>query len=945
MNVAKFGKGHHLQLVDGSGYIFRAFFQAERSLRPEFRYRTDGTPVGAIHFFCNMLHKLVADEIDRGHCTHAAVVFDHSAKTFRTDIYPKYKANRPPPPEDLVPQFPVTREATRAFNLGCLELEGYEADDIIATLATQAIEAGGEVTIVSSDKDLMQLVGDGVGMFDTMKNLRIGPDEVFKKFGVAPASVVDVQALAGDSTDNVPGAPRIGVKTAALLINEYGDLDTLLVRAGEIKQPMRRKSLIENEDQIRISRKLVKLDTNVPLSTTLDELEVSSPDTGKLLAFLQAQEFRSLTKRVAEYWKVDVPDPPARASVGQDRHSERPQEEQLPFNLDDYECVDNLEALDRWIELARERGAVTVDTETSSLDEMRADLVGVSLCVEPGRACYIPVGHKADQPSLLPTDAAPIRQLGTREVLDRLKPLFEDDAVLKIGQNIKFDRKVLAQDRYGVSISPADDTMLMSYALHAGQHGFAMDTLSKKYLRHEPIPIKSLLGTGKSKISFERVGLNDATRYASEDADITARLWKKFQPMLHSARVATVYETLERPMVRVLLEMERNGVKVDRKHLARMSESFAKRIGELESEIYEEAGEAFKVSSPKQLGIILFEKLQLPGGKKLKSGGYGTGADILEDLAAEGHRLPALVLDWRHMAKLKSTYTDSLQEHIHPQTGRIHTSYHIAGANTGRLASADPNLQNIPIRTEEGRRIREAFIAEEGNLLLSLDYSQIELRILAHIAEIEELKQAFREGQDIHALTASQMFDVPLEDMDPATRRKAKAINFGVIYGISGYGLARNLRIPRTEATEFIRMYFERFPGIRAYMDRTVDAAKENLFVKTMFGRKIHTPQINAKGPQGAFAKRAAINAPIQGSAADVIRRAMIRVPAALDGLPARMLLQVHDELIFEVREDAVDDVAAKVRAVMESADRPAAEIRPSLVVDSGCGLNWADAH
>ena len=946
--MAGFGKGHHLQLIDGSGYVFRSFFMAERSLPARNRYRSDGTPVGAVHFFCNMLFKTVQDRTGDHPATHTAVVFDHSGRTFRNDIFPEYKANRPPPPPDLVPQFPMTREATRAFNFACLELENFEADDIIATLASRARRAGGEVTILSSDKDLMQLVGDGISLHEPMKNVWIGREEVREKFGVDPEKMIDLQALAGDSTDNIPGAPGIGVKTAAQLLDEFGDLDTLLSRAGEIRQPKRRQTLVENADQIRMSRELVTLACDAPLDLELDSLEAREPDASQLMEYLLEQEFRTIVRRVAEHYQVPVPEfrqlagaAAAEADAGTGEAGESPP---LPFNPESYECVTSLEALEGWISKARNRGYVAVDTETDGLDEMRARLVGISLAVEPGEACYIPVAHVSPgEPTLENPDLRVAEQLEPEVVLTALKPLLEDPSILKIGQNIKYDFKIFA--RNGIRISPVEDTLLISYAMHSGLHRFSMDALSREYLSHEPIPIKNLIGSGKSAITFDRTDIAEATKYAGEDADITLRLWRTLSPMLHRRRGKTVYETMERPLIPVLADMEMEGIKVDRRQLEKLSSEFESRIRELEGEIHELAGEGFNVASPKQLGVILFEKQGLPGGKKLKTGGYATGAQILEDLAAEGHTLPSKVLDYRQMAKLKSTYTDSLQEHIHPETGRVHTSYVISGANTGRLASTDPNLQNIPIRSEEGRRIREAFTAEEGHVLLSLDYSQIELRVLAHIAGIDALKQAFAEGLDIHAMTASQIFDVPIENMDPLTRRRAKAINFGVIYGISSFGLARDLKIPRSEASEFIDTYFERFPGIKDYMEQTKSAARKEGLVKTLFGRKIHTPGINDKGPARGFAERGAINAPIQGTAADIIRRAMIRIPAAIDGMPARMLVQVHDELLFEVREDAVGDVAEVVKSVMERADRPAAQISPPLVVDSGWAKNWAQAH
>ncbi|SMR83197.1 DNA polymerase I [Aliiroseovarius halocynthiae] len=928
-----FGKGCHLHLVDGSAFIFRAYHAL-----PPLTRKSDGLPIGAVAGFCNMLFKFVEDNAGADAPTHVAVIFDHSGKSFRNDIYSEYKANRPPAPEDLRPQFPLTRDATRAFNIACLEVEGFEADDIIATLARQADEAGGRVTILSSDKDLMQLVGGGVEMLDPMKNKRIGVEGVEEKFGVGPDRVVDVQALAGDSVDNVPGAPGIGIKTAALLINEYGDLDTLLERAEEIKQPKRRQTLIENADQIRVSRELVKLDDQMELDVSFEDFELNDPEPDTLLTFLAEMEFRTLTNRVAGKLGLDAPE------IAQPEVSNAPAAVEMPaIDPEKYEWVKDMDALSAWIDRAYARGYVAFDTETTGLDEMIVDLVGISMAVEPGEACYIPLTHKSSQADDLfgGSDLAE-GQLPLDQVIAALKPMLEDPAILKIGQNMKYDAKILA--RYGVNVAPIDDTMLMSYAQNAGLHNHGMDKLSEVYLSHTPISIKSLLGTGKSAITFDRVPLEDAVKYAAEDADITLRLWQILKPRLHSERVTRVYERLERPLVPVLSQMEMTGIKVDREVLSRMSNAFAQKMAGYEAELHGIAGRDFNVQSPAQVGEILFGEMELPGGKKTKTGQWSTPADVLEDLATE-HPFAARVLDYRQLQKLKSTYTDALQDHIHPETGRVHTSYSQTGANTGRMASTDPNLQNIPVRTEEGRRIREAFIAPEGTKLISLDYSQIELRILAHMAEIDALKKAFRDGHDIHAMTASEMFDVPLDEMTPDIRRQAKAINFGVIYGISGFGLARNLRIPRSEAQGFIDRYFERFPGIRKYMDTTIEFAKEHKRVETLFGRRIHTPEIGAKGPQAGFAKRAAINAPIQGTAADIIRRAMIRMPDAIAKLPAKMLLQVHDELIFEVEENAVDEVIETVRHVMEGAAEPAIKLDVPLVVDAGVGMNWAEAH
>ncbi|SEQ41561.1 DNA polymerase I [Loktanella sp. DSM 29012] len=932
-----FGKGCHLHLIDGSAFIFRAYHAL-----PPLTRASDGLPVGAVSGFVNMLQRYIEGNTGPDAATHVAVIFDKGSHTFRNDMYDQYKANREAMPEDLRPQIPLTRDATRAFNIACEEIEGFEADDIIATLAHQARDAGGRVTILSSDKDLMQLVGDGVEMLDPMKNKRIDSDGVVEKFGVGPNRVVDVQALAGDSVDNVPGAPGIGIKTAALLINEYGDLESLLDRAEEIKQPKRRQTLIDHRAQIELSKRLVQLDCDMDLPFTLDSLEIRDPDPDTLLGFLAQMEFRTVTKRIAASLGQEAP------AIEVDTPKNVAQPDDQLFDADAYECVRDMDALQVWIDRIYEHGHVAVDTETTGLNEMRADLVGISLCVTPGQACYIPLAHKAaTQDDLFGSDARAEGQMDMDACLAALKPMLEDDSILKIGQNMKYDAKVFAL--LGVDVAPIDDTMLLSYAMHAGLHNHGMDVLSERYLGHIPIPIKPLLGSGKSAITFDRVGIDEAVKYAAEDADITLRLWQHLKPQLHVNKVTTVYETLERPLVPVLAQMEMAGVKVDRDTLSRMSNAFSQKMAGLEDEIQTLAGRKFNVGSPKQLGEVMFDEmgLSLPDGKtpaKGKTGAYSTGADVLEDLATL-HDLPRLILDWRQLSKLKSTYTDALQDHIHPDTGRVHTSYSIAGANTGRLASTDPNLQNIPVRSEEGRRIREAFIAEDGKVLVSLDYSQIELRILAHVAGIEELKQAFRDGVDIHALTASEMFNVPLDEMTPEVRRQAKAINFGVIYGISGFGLARNLRIPRAEAQGFIDRYFERFPGIRAYMDDTVAFAKEHGYVRTLFGRRINTPEINAKGPQAGFAKRAAINAPIQGTAADVIRRAMIRMPDAIKDLPAKMLLQVHDELLFEVDENAADALIETAREVMENAAHPAVHLDVKLSVDGGKGLTWSEAH
>ena len=909
----------HVVLIDGSGFIFRAFFAIRGPMT-----RSDGTPVNAVYGFSNMLMKLLG-EID---ADRIAVIFDYSGRSFRNDIYPQYKAHRPPAPEDLVPQFALIREATRAFNLPCIEMEGFEADDLIATYTRLAREAGARVTIVSSDKDMMQLVGDQVTMYDGLKGKLIGAPEVAEKFGVGPKRVIDVQALAGDSSDNVPGVPGIGVKTAADLINTYGDLDTVLARAEEIKQPKRRQSLIDHAEDARMSRTLVTLRDDVPLDSGLETLHADPPDPEVLTDFLKAQDFRTIVTRAAAWLGVEV----AAEAVPDAAPNET-----------DYELVQDRAGLERWIALAHDAGTVTIDTETTSLDAMRAKLVGVSLSVEPGTACYIPLGHGAPAAGELALDAgAAPKQIGFDEALELLGPLLADRTVLKVGQNIKYDVAIFA--RYGLAVAPVEDTMLLSYVLEGGLHGHGMDELSKLHLGVDPIPYKQVAGTGKKQITFDQVPLEAACDYAAEDADLTGRLHRLLKPRLVAEAMVTVYETIERPLIPVLVEMERCGIKVDRAELERLSADFASRIADFELEIQKLAGHEFTIGSPKQLGEVLFDEMGLKGGRKGKTGAFSTDARVLEDLAAQGHDLPARVLDWRQLAKLKSTYTDALIAQINPDTGRVHTSYAMAAASTGRLASTDPNLQNIPVRTEEGRKIRRAFVAEPGHKLLSADYSQIELRLAAHVAGVEPLKQAFREGLDIHAMTAAQVFGVPVEGMDPMIRRRAKAINFGIIYGISPFGLGQQLGIGQSEAKAYIEAYFERYPGIRDYMEATKQSCREIGYVTTLFGRRVHMPGINAKNPaQRNFNERAAINAPLQGAAADIIKRAMICMPAALAAkqLTARMLLQVHDELIFEVPDAEVEATAEVARTVMEGA----AQLSVPLVVDTGAADNWADAH
>ena len=946
-------KSDHLYLVDGSGYIFRAFHAL-----PPLTRKSDKLPVGAVAGFCNMLVRLMDDMAAEESPTHLAVIFDASGKTFRNDIYPDYKANRDAPPEDLIPQFPLVREAVKAFGIPSIELQGYEADDLIAAYTHAATQSGARVSIVSSDKDLMQLVTDRVNMIDTMKDRKIGPAEVLEKFEVGPERVIDVQSLAGDSVDNVPGVPGIGIKTAALLINEYGDLETLLERAGEIKQNKRRENLIEFAEQARISRELVTLRTDTPLPVDMSEMGLTPPEAGMLMGFLKAMEFNTLTRRVSKRYDINADDYEASSDLAakptaisssattEKATSDLPpaMTDMPPIDSSAYECVTDMAVLDNWIEDIIATGYVAIDTETDGLDAVSCRLVGISLATRPGHACYIPLAHGIGE-GLALTDEVP-SQLAEADVLARLKPLLQDASIMKILQNAKFDLQVLGQRK--IEVHPVEDTMLMSYALAAGQRGHGMDELSELYLGHKPISIKELLGTGKSQITFDQVPLEKATPYAAEDADITFRLWQMMRPKLVKDRVVSVYQTTEKPLVPVIVDMEKNGICVDRNVLSRLSGEFAQKMAAMEEDIYKFAGEMFNIASPKQLGDILFDKMGLPGGKKTKTGAWGTGADVLEGLAAEGHDLAAQVLEWRGLAKLKSTYTDALPEFINPETGRIHTSYSLASTTTGRLASSDPNLQNIPIRTEDGRRIRTAFVAEKGNLLVSADYSQIELRLLAHIADIDSLRQAFADGQDIHAMTASEMFGVPLADMTAETRRRAKAINFGIIYGISAFGLANQLGISRGEASDYIKAYFEKFPGIKDYMEAVKQEAHAQGYVSTLFGRRIYLREIDSKIPaRRAFAERAAINAPIQGSAADIIRRAMIAMPPVLKkkSPKSRMLLQVHDELIFEAPESETDKLMQNVREVMQNACAPRLSLSVPLVVEAQAAKNWDEAH
>jgi DNA polymerase-1 len=1005
-------KGDHVFLVDGSGYIFRAYHAL-----PPINRKSDGLQLNAVFGFCNMLWKLLRD-MKEDKPTHLAVVFDKSEKTFRTQMYPDYKAHRPDPPDDLRPQFKFIREAVNAFDIPCLEQDGFEADDLIATYVREACAAGATATIVSSDKDLMQLVNDRVVMFDTMKDKKIGRAEVIEKFGVPPEKVIEVQALIGDSTDNVPGVPGIGVKTAAQLIGEYGDLETLLARASEIKQDKRRQSLIDNAEKARLSKKLVTLDDQVKLDVPIGDLAVHEPDHKRLIGFLKAMEFNALMRRVAEFADIEAgeiePDArlagafspvprageddaqsaaeaggsaaPRKPASGGDKQSASPQlplarpsqpadlrkaKAETPahggltpqalaaarmqaarnakFDRSKYETVRGLDRLNAWIERARDLGVVAVDVSAASSDPMQAELCGLSLAVAPNEACYVPLGHRrggeGGGASLFRGDIAR-DQIPEGAALDALRPLLADRGVLKVGHDLKFAWQMLALR--GAEIAAYDDTMLMSYALDAGRQNHGLESLAESTFTHAVADIDALVKAGKTRIGFDAVGIDRATAYAAEKADVVLRLWQVLKPRLPAERVLAIYETLERPLVAVLAHMERRGISIDREVLSRLSGEFAQEAAGLEAEIRKIAGEDINPGSPKQLGDVLFDKLGLPGGTKTRTGQWSTGARALEDLAEQGHELPQKILDWRQVSKLKSTYTDALPGFVNPTTHRVHTSYALASTTTGRLSSSDPNLQNIPIRTENGRKIRRAFIAAPGTKLVSADYSQIELRLLAEIASIAPLQKAFREGLDIHAMTASEMFGVPIKGMPPEIRRRAKAINFGIVYGISAFGLANQLGIPREEAGAYIKKYFERFPGIRDYIEESKAFAKKHGYVLTLFDRKCHYPEISAPNSSvRSFNERAAVNARLQGSAADIIRRAMIRMEDALakKKLSGQMLLQVHDELVFEVPDAEVERTLPVVKAVMEDAPHPAVSLSVPLQVEAHAADNWDAAH
>jgi len=927
-----------LFLIDGSGFIFRAYFAMAYS-RQSGMTNPDGIEVGAVYGYTNMLLKMLKDY----HAPYIAVIFDAARKNFRNDIYSEYKANRDETPEDLVPQFSIIREATKAFDIPALEVEGYEADDLIAAYTKQALAAGKKVVIVSSDKDLMQLVRPNVRMLDPMKGKWVGEEEVMEKFGVPPNKVVDVQSLAGDSVDNVPGVPGIGIKTAAQLINEYGDLETLLERASEIKQNKRREKLIEHAQDARISKELVRLDENAPVPVTLESLKAHDPDKPELMNFLQKHAFNSIIKRLGGKTVA-----PAAPKYSADENKAHIEEEKLPPVSDnEYALINDAVTLKQWIDEAYKTGVLAIDTETTGLTPAKAQLVGISICYSLGRAAYIPLAHAQETDLFGAASGDAIAQMDKSECIALLKPLLEDKSVLKVGHNMKYDWQMFAKE--GLHITPCDDNMLISYVLDGASHSHSMDNLSIEYCEHTPIKFEEVAGKGKAQVTFDKVAINEALTYAAEDAEITLRLHKILKPRLAREKMVSVYETIERPLIPIIAQMELDGVKVDTEALHEMSKDFANKLSVLEKEIYHLAGREFNVSSPKQVGEVLFDEMGLQGGKKTKTGVHSTSVSILEKLALEGHEIVQKILEHRGLSKLKSTYTDALQEQINPDTGRVHTSYNVTGTSTGRLSSSDPNLQNIPIRTEEGRKIREAFIAKDGHVLVSVDYSQVELRLIAEMADVAALKQAFKDGVDIHALTASRVFDVSLNEVTPELRRQAKAVNFGIIYGISGFGLAKQLSCSVGEASEFIKRYLARFHEIETFMEETKELAKRDGYVKTLYGRKCYIPGIQDKNQMRVRgAERQAINAPLQGTAADIMKIAMGRMPKALKSakLSAKMLLQVHDELIFEVAEKEVEKTLKLAQEIMENSFKiNNVEISVPLDAEGGKGENWAQAH
>ena len=924
--MGKIKKTDHFYLIDGSGYIFRAYYAL-----PPLTRKSDGLPTGAVSGFCSMLFKLLEDSKSNQNLqkpTHFAVIFDSARKTFRNEIYSDYKANRAEAPDDLAPQFDYIRKSVLAFNLPSLELINYEADDLIATYVEMILKEGAKVTIVSSDKDLMQLYKKNVRIYDPMKNKFISEEDIKNKFGVGANKVIDVQALAGDSSDNVPGVPGIGVKTAAELINKYGDLEKLLKSAHEIKQNKRRETLIENKDKALISKKLVTLKSDAPVNKNLTDLELKSIDKDKLYKFLREMEFnRLLSSAISAYGEPNL------TSI---KNEVKIEKNQKAINKKEYYLIENLEQIDNWITEAEELGEVAVDTETNSLDPHQADLVGVSLSSKIGKACYIPIGHKSNK--CIEKDL----------VLKKLKPLLEDPSIKKIGQNIKFDFIVFF--KHGINMTSMEDTMLMSYVLDAGKNRHNMDTLSEIHLNHKTISFKDLVGTGKKEINFSEVDVEKAKDYAAEDADITFRLYKKFQKSLKDEKMINIYEIFEKPLLKILAFMEIEGVKIDNKFLKSLSTKFEKKIVKIQNEVFKISKKEFNIASPKQLGEILYNDLKIADLKKTKKGSFATSASVLEDLAFKGHKFPQLVLDWRQVSKLKNTYSDSLPEHINPNTQRVHTSFLLAATTTGRLASSDPNLQNIPIKSEDGKDIRKAFIAKKDHVLISADYNQIEMRILADLADVKGLKKAFKNNEDIHSLTASQIFNVDIKKVNQDQRRKAKAINFGIIYGISQYGLAKQINVTNHEAEEFLNAYFLKFPEIKIYMDRTIKFCRKSGFVNNIFGRRSHFININDKNYNiRNFQERAAINAPIQGSAAEIMRLAMIRLDKKLSDQKnqnTKMLLQIHDELIFETpKEEAkriskiiIDEMSSVVKSEQHSFSIP-------LTVDLNTGENWGTLH
>jgi len=922
----KIKKTDHFYLIDGSGYIFRAYYAL-----PPLTRKSDGLPTGAVSGFCSMLFKLLEDSKSESNLqkpTHFAVIFDSARKTFRNEIFSDYKANRSDPPEDLAPQFEYIRKSVIAFNLPSIDLANYEADDLIATYTKQILEKGAKVTIVSSDKDLMQLYKKDVRIFDPMKNKFISPEDITNKFGVDSKKVIDVQALAGDSSDNVPGVPGIGVKTAAELINKYGTLEKLLDKAHEIKQNKRRETLIENKDKAIISKKLVTLKKDAPIKKNIEEFKLQEIDKDKLYKFLREMEFNRLLSSV-----ISTYGEPKLSSQNIDSNAK---EKQQTISKKNYYLIKDINEIDKWLQEAEETGELAIDTETSSLDAHQADLVGISLSTKIGKACYIPIGHKSKG------------CLKNELVIKKLKPLLEDKSVKKIGQNIKFDFIVLYKQ--GIKMSPMEDTMLMSYVLDAGKNRHNMDTLSEIHLSHKTISFKDLVGTGKKEINFSDVELDRAMEYAAEDADITYRLYKIFNKNLKLEKLTNIYEIFEKPLIEILAFMEINGIKIDSKFLKDLSLKFEKKIKNLEKEIFKLSKKEFNIGSPKQLGEIIYNELKIAALKKTRKGSFATSASVLEDLAFKGHEFPKLILDWRQVSKLKNTYSDALREHININTNRVHTSFLLAATTTGRLASSNPNLQNIPIKSEEGKEIRKAFIAEKGFTLISADYNQIEMRILADLADVKELKKAFKNNEDIHSLTASQVFNLDIKKVDQDTRRKAKAINFGIIYGISQYGLAKQIMVSNNEAEDFLNSYFLKFPEIKDYMNSTINFCRKSGYVNNIFGRRSHINGINDKNYNVRnFQERAAINAPIQGSASEIMRMAMIRLTKKfkdLKNIQSKILLQIHDELIFEVPNTEIKKISSIIKEEMTSVvNSDLHSFSIPLTVDINSGDNWGILH